>query len=406
MTDSVLTVRQLNLYVRSLIEGDPRLINVTVTGELSNFKNHYSSGHWYFTLKDNDASIRCVMFRGNNSRVKFIPEDGVQVILRGKVSIYEKDGQYQFYAEEMSASGLGDIALMFEQTKARLEAEGMLDPDSKRKIPKFPKEIAVITSPTGAAVRDIFNILTRRWPIADVKLYPVSVQGDLAVPEMLKALDEVYNESTADVIIIGRGGGSAEDLWVFNSEPLARKIYESPIPVISAVGHETDFTICDFVADLRAPTPSAAAELAVPDMEEIKKLLLNYSELLSKALKVRIGIAKAQFERFSFSGYLKNPKENIIEKRNLELDKFTDRLYQNINSYKMLSENRLQSISMKLDALSPLKVLSRGYSAVLKDDKAVTSVKMLNTEDKIEICMSDGRVNCTVEQVYKENNDV
>ena len=267
MQDNVISVKQLNLYARSLLEGDIRLSNIAVAGELSNFKNHYSSGHWYFTLKDNDAAIRCVMFRGNASAVKFEPSDGLQVILRGRVSIYERDGQYQFYAEEMLPAGIGDIALKFEQTKEKLKKEGLFDPESKRPLVKFPKRIAVVTSPTGAAVRDIFNILSRRWPLAEIIMCPVSVQGELAVPEMLKTLDRVYEVEGVDALIIGRGGGSAEDLWAFNDEALARKIYESPFPVISAVGHGTDFTICDFVADLRAPTPSAAAELAVPYIE-------------------------------------------------------------------------------------------------------------------------------------------
>ena len=268
MLESALSVRQLNFYVKNLIEGDPRLSSVLVEGEISNLKNHYSSGHIYFTLKDNDASVSCVMFRSFACRIKFTPENGQKVVIRGRVSVYEKDGQYQIYAEEMHESGLGDIAKKFEQTKKKLEAEGLFRQESKRKLPKFPKKIAVVTSSSGAAVRDILNILSRRWALAEVLMCPVSVQGESAVREMSAALDKLYTAKGVDLCIIGRGGGSAEDLWAFNDEKLAYKIYEAPFPVISAVGHETDFTICDFVADLRAPTPSAAAELAVPDSEE------------------------------------------------------------------------------------------------------------------------------------------
>ncbi|MBQ2236593.1 MAG: exodeoxyribonuclease VII large subunit, partial [Clostridia bacterium] len=284
MERSVLSVKQLNMYVKSLIEGDARLAFVSIKGEISNFKNHFSSGHFYFTLKDNDAAIRCVMFRAYASAVKFRPEDGMEVILTGRVSIYERDGQYQFYAEEMHNAGQGDISVQFEQIKKKLAEEGLFDEESKRPIPKFPENIAVVTSNTGAAVQDIMNILSRRYPLARVIMCPVAVQGELAAPDMVNTLERIYALNNADLIIIGRGGGSIEDLWAFNSEALARKIYESPIPVISAVGHETDFTICDFVADLRAPTPSAAAELAVPNSAELKnkieKLQSNMCSLL------------------------------------------------------------------------------------------------------------------------------
>ena len=329
MNNNVLSVRQLNLYVRSLIEGDFRLANVTVTGEISNFKNHYSSGHLYFTLKDNDASVRCVMFKSYASRVKFDIEDGLQVFLKGKVSLYEKDGQYQFYAEEISVCGIGDIALKYEQVKNKLEKEGLLDPQSKRPLPKFPNNIAVITSKTGAAVQDILNILSRRWPYSQVVMCPVSVQGELAVPEMLNAMDRVYALGVADVIIIGRGGGSAEDLSAFNNEALARKIYESPVPVISAVGHETDFSICDLVADLRAPTPSAAAEFAVPDINEFNSLINKYNKILINSLTAKYNCCKAQYNALTSSVYLKNPKEALIERKyiiiNMKLQRLLER---------------------------------------------------------------------------------
>lgn len=392
-----ITVKQLNLFVKSLIEGDMRLNDIYVTGEISNFKNHYASGHWYFTLKDNDAAIRCVMFRGSATKVKFNPLDGLKVILRGRVSIYEKDGQYQFYAEEMHHDGLGDISLQFEQIKERLSKEGMFDPENKRQLPEFPKRIAVITSDTGAAVQDIMNILTRRWSLCEIMLCPVSVQGDNAVPEMLDALERVYTLGNCDLIIIGRGGGSIEDLWAFNSEELARKIFESPIPVISAVGHETDFTICDFVADLRAPTPSAAAELAVPDIGDVYSRILSYNRALKSSLSNKLNASKSRFSVLEASQYLKKPLNSLIENRKIFVDAVTDNL---INKYKnILNDYRTRLVKniASLDALSPLKVLSRGYSVAEIDGKVLTSVKNANIGDELTLKVSDGSLQCTVE---------
>lgn len=402
MLNNILSVKQLNLYVRSLIEGDPRLINVTVKGELSNFKHHYASGHWYFTLKDNDAAIRCVMFKGSASLVKFTPQDGLQVILRGRASLYEKDGQYQFYAEEMHADGIGDIALKFEQTKNRLAAEGLLDADSKRPLPQFPKKIAVITSPTGAAVRDIFNILGRRWPIAEAVLYPVAVQGELAVAQMLAALDKAYCDADADVIIIGRGGGSYEDLCAFNDEALARKLYESPVPVISAVGHETDFCICDFVADMRAPTPSAAAELAVPDKVEIAEKLRNLELILKKSLLSKYDLCRARLAYCEQSPYLKNPRQSIVNNNILELDRMQDKLILAAKSSLNSANVKIASYAAQLDALSPLKVLSRGFTAVTKDGKTVLSTNQLSIGDNVNLRFADSTAECTVNKILEE----
>ncbi len=396
MTTAALSVRQLNLYVRSLMEGDLKLANVTVSGELSNFKNHYSSGHWYFTLKDADAAIRCVMFKVNASRVKFEPCDGLQVVLRGRVSLYEKDGQYQLYAEEMMPSGMGDIALKFEQTKEKLQKEGLLDADSKRPIPAFPKKIAVITSPTGAAVKDILNILSRRWPLAEVLLCPVSVQGELAVPEMLATLDKLYKIGEIDVAIIGRGGGSAEDLWAFNDEALARKIYESPFPVISAVGHETDFTICDFVADLRAPTPSAAAELAVPNFDEVLAKLSKYSKILQNSLISKYNLSEARLSALNASPYFKNPLEMLIYRKSELVDRFYDTLKNAAES----RYERAQTVFLKdvavIDGLSPLKTLSRGFTTIKIGDRAVKSVSEIEKGDILSVRFSDGEADCEV----------
>ncbi len=396
MQNSVLSVRQLNLYVRSLIESDPRLCDVMVEGEISNFKNHYSSGHLYFTLKDSDANIRCVMFRGNAARLKFMPEDGLKVVLRGRVSIYEKDGQYQFYAEEMSVAGLGDIAFQFEQIKKRLSEEGLFDSESKRPLPKFPKRIAIVTSDTGAAVRDILNILARRWPLAEVVMCPVAVQGEFAVPQMLSTLDRIYSGCFADVIIIGRGGGSAEDLWAFNSEELARKIYESPIPVISAVGHETDFTICDFVADMRAPTPSAAAELAVPDITEIDGLLKGYSNSIKNSLLSKYRLCEAKFSACLSSAFFKSPGDAIINKKFYELDRLCDSL-ENLTKINLSdAEKRFYTAVSSLEGLSPLKVLKRGFAAVQKESGAVTSVKDAQIGDNLNLRFDDGNLKCEV----------
>ena len=368
MTQNALSVKQLNFYVKNLIEGDPRLSSICVLGEISNLKNHYSSGHIYFTLKDNDASISCVMFRSFASRLKFDLENGMQVAIRGRVSVYEKDGQYRIYAEDITDAGLGDIARRFEQVKAKLEKEGLFDPTSKRPLPKFPKKIAVVTSSSGAAVRDILNILSRRWPVAEVLMCPVSVQGDFAVPEMLEALDRLYTLEGIDLCIIGRGGGSAEDLWAFNDEKLAYKIYEAPFPVISAVGHETDFTISDFVADLRAPTPSAAAELAVPDMSEILSQLGAYKDRLSNLLRLKFENCKLRLERVSLD---KNTAVEFLSAKAEIIDRLSDRLSvalkEKINSCKLeFSEN-----AGKLDALSPLKTMARGFSVVSQDDKVL-----------------------------------
>ena len=392
-----ITVRQLNLYVKSLLEGDVHLADVTVVGEISNFKNHYSSGHWYFTLKDQAANIRAVMFRSSAMRVKFTPKDGMQVVLRGRVSLYEKDGQYQFYAEEMYPAGEGDIALAFEQIKQRLAAEGLFNESNKRPIPSFPSRIAVITSDTGAAVQDILNILGRRYPLCEVMLCPVAVQGEAAVPDMINALERIYRLSGVDTIIIGRGGGSVEDLWAFNSEELARKIYESPIPVISAVGHETDFTICDFVADLRAPTPSAAAELAVPDAAELLVGFKGISARMNSLMKHRYDIELSKLERLRNSAFLRRP-EMFIETSSQRLDRLTDGL--NVAFQRKVDhiENEFSLAISRLDALNPLKVLNRGYAVATKNNSIIKSAETLEKGDELLIRFYDSGVKCLVEE--------
>lgn len=392
-----ITVKQLNFYVKSLIEGDVRLQSVAVTGELSNFKSHYASGHLYFTLKDADAAIRCVMFRSFAAHIPFVPKDGMQVVLIGRASVYEKDGQYQFYAEQMLPVGEGEQAREFERIKARLEAKGLFDPQNKRPLPKFPKKIAVVTSETGAAVRDILNILSRRWPVAEVIMCPVSVQGTSAVPEMLDALDRLYRLYNIDLIIIGRGGGSAEDLNEFNSEALAVKISQSPVPVISAVGHETDFSISDFVADLRAPTPSAAAELAVPDSAELNKRLQKYESLLKAALTGKYNYSLARLEKANATVF-KRPEDYIISVRAERTDRAAEALTNAFAFILNKNEARLSTAAAGLDALSPLKVLSRGYAVAQKGGKTVKTAAELRAGDSIILKFADGAAVCEVKE--------
>ena len=396
MERSVLSVKQLNMYVKSLIEGDARLAFVSIKGEISNFKNHFSSGHFYFTLKDNDAAIRCVMFRSYASAVKFRPEDGMEVILTGRVSIYERDGQYQFYAEEMHNAGQGDISVQFEQIKKKLAEEGLFDEENKRLIPKFPENIAVVTSNTGAAVQDIMNILSRRYPLARVIMCPVAVQGELAVPDMVNTLERIYALNNVDLIIIGRGGGSIEDLWAFNSEALARKIYESPIPVISAVGHETDFTICDFVADLRAPTPSAAAELAVPNSAELKNKIEKLQSNMCSLLRAKYNYCATRFDAVTASPMLKKPLDALIIDRYEHLDKLSEKIFTLTEKKINEREKQFSLLSSVLETLSPLKVINRGYAVAEANGEIVKSIYQVKIGDSLNLRLNDGRLTCQI----------
>ncbi len=402
MPINTITVSQLNTYVKSLIENDARLAFLNVSGEISNFKNHFASGHWYFTLKDKQASIRCVMFRASASRVKFEVTDGLAVVIKGRVSLYEKDGQYQFYAEEMHPLGQGDLSLAFNQVKEKLEAEGLFEQSSKRPLVKFPQKIAVVTSDTGAAVRDILNILNQRYPVAQVIMCPCLVQGDMAARDMIKTLDRLYRLDGIDTVIIGRGGGSAEDLHCFNDEALARKIYESPFPVISAVGHETDFTICDFVADCRASTPSHAAELAVPNKNELITRLHSFNSLkLKNNIMLKYEISKSRLEILK-NKFSKTVLENTLQKRQLDLDKFADRMQDIIKNRFANASTTLSELTLRIDALSPLKVMSRGYSLTTKNGQTVNSVNDVRMGDNIDITVGDGNINCAVLSVQKK----
>ncbi len=402
MDASPITVKQLNTYVKSLIESDVRLLSVAVTGEISNFKNHYSSGHWYFTLKDSDAQIRCVMFKLLNLRVPFDPCDGMKVIIKGRVSIYERDGQYQFYAEEIHSVGEGDLALAFERLKEKLEKEGLFAAEEKRPLKRFPRRIAVLTSDTGAALRDILNITSKRYPICDILIYPVLVQGDSAPKSMINMLEKVYVRDDIDTIIIGRGGGSLEDLWAFNNEELARKIYESPVPVISAVGHETDFTICDFVADVRASTPSHAAELAVPDMKALFDILDTYNKKFSGSLISKYNLASTKYSLAVSSNMFSAP-QRYFDDLSLKIDSIEERNANLLKNRLLLFEKSLSEAVSRLDALSPLKTISRGFAAVSANDVRIKNAKELSVGQSINLRFFDGEADCVITELRCEN---
>lgn len=391
----IITISQLNYYVKTLLDNDAHLSAVFVTGEISNLTNHYSSGHIYFSLKDKNAVVRAVMFAGCARNLKFKPEEGMKVIARGRVSLYEPTGSYQFYVEDMQPDGVGALTIAFEQLKKKLDAQGIFDPKHKKPIPQFPQTVGVITSPTGAAVQDIRNILYRRFPSVNVVMYPVLVQGSGAAEQLVRAVNTFNEYDCADVIIIGRGGGSIEDLWAFNDENLAYAIYACNIPVISAVGHETDFTICDFVADLRAPTPSAAAELAVPDKEELMNYYKSQQQYISTMMDGKL--SKLNLTLADYKNILNN---NTPEKRCNEIEKkfndFENILKNSVNLIFTEEEKKVKNTGAKLEALNPVSVLQRGYSFAEKDDKVINSVIELSPDDVLKLTFKDGTINTKV----------
>lgn len=396
---TTVTVSQLNRYVRSLIESDAQLSHVMISGEISNFVNHYKSGHLYFSLKDETALVKAVMFRSQAMHLKFVPENGMKVIVRARVSLYEKDGAYQIYVDEMQPDGAGALQLAFEQLKTRLEKEGLFAAEHKRPLPPYPRCIGVITSSTGAAVQDIFNVLGRRYPLATVALIPVLVQGEGAAPQLVQALQtfEVMRQNqhpqTPDVIIIGRGGGSLEELWAFNDELLARTVAASVIPVISAVGHETDFTICDFAADLRAPTPSAAAELAVPDITELLQRLALLDVAAKRAVHNVLHQKQQRLERITEKPCLRSPLY-FSEERAMRLDYLLKRFSGASALAVSRSDRRLAEIAGKLHALSPLQVLSRGYAIAQCGQTIIQSVDDVAVGDELTLRVHDGEIGC------------
>lgn len=395
----VLSVSQLNRYIKMNFDADENLANIFISGEISNFTNHYRTGHLYFTLKDDSAAVRAVMFNSSAKRLKFMPEDGMKVIARGRVSVYEASGQYQLYVDDMQPDGVGALNLAYEQLKEKLQKEGLFSELHKKPLPPYPEKVGVITSPTGAAVRDIINVLGRRFPYVEIVFCPVLVQGDGAHLQLTDAVNLFNSERAADVIIIGRGGGSIEDLWEFNDEGLARAVYNSDIPVISAVGHETDFTICDFVADMRAPTPSAAAELAVPDANELQYALSALKNRMF--LNVSSGIAdrRSRLEYLTSKGALKSPDEMLLN-RSQRLDTAFSKM---LSSY----ENRIGgkkvefiSAATALSKLDPMSVLMRGFAFVSdKNGKNVYSSQALAKGDKINVRFHDGSAACEVKEI-------
>lgn len=395
----VLSVSQLNRYIKMNFDADENLANIFISGEISNFTNHYRTGHLYFTLKDDSAAVRAVMFNSSAKRLKFMPEDGMKVIARGRVSVYEASGQYQLYVDDMQPDGVGALNLAYEQLKEKLQKEGLFSEHHKKPLPPYPEKVGVITSPTGAAVRDIINVLGRRFPYAEIVFCPVLVQGEGAHLQLTDAVNLFNSERAADVIIIGRGGGSIENLWEFNDEGLARAVYNSEIPVISAVGHETDFTICDFVADMRAPTPSAAAELAVPDANELQYALSALKNRMF--LNVSSGIAdrRSRLEYLTSKGALKSPDE-MLSNRSQRLDTAFSKM---LSSY----ENRIGgkkvefiSAATALSKLDPMSVLMRGFAFVSdKSGKNVYSSQALAKGDKINVRFHDGSAVCEVKEI-------
>ncbi len=398
----ILTVTQLNEYVKGIIDRDQVLAGLSVKGEISNFTAH-KTGHLYFTIKDESSLIRAVMFRSAASKLRFAPENGLKIIASGRVSAFVRDGSYQVYVDALQPDGVGELTVAYEQLKKKLQAEGLFDPAHKQKIPRYPARVGVITSPTGAAVRDIVNVLSRRFPYAKMVLYPTLVQGEEAAPQLIAGLRYFNQTKSADVVIIGRGGGSIEDLWAFNSEALAREVYASQIPVISAVGHEIDFTICDFVADLRAPTPSAAAELAVPETRELIRKIHNVvghmQVLLDRGLKLRRQNLQALSDRPIF-----NQPMRLLDGPRMALLTDTQRLTRAMEKQIEENKRRFAADAAKLEALSPMAVLLRGYSAAFNEKgRLIRSVEDAEVGDKLALSVSDGTVYTQV--IGKERKD-
>lgn len=396
-----LTVTQLNEFVKRVIDTTPQLTDVYVKGEISNFKNHYSTGHYYFTLKDEGGQLKSVMFRSSAAKMRFIPEDGMKVTAHGRISSFVRDGTYQLYCDSMEPDGVGALYVAYEQLKRKLEAEGLFDPSRKRPLPKIPTRVGIITSATGAAIRDMINVCGRRFPYAKLVLFPTLVQGPDAPPQLIAGMKYFNSSKSVDVIIIGRGGGSIEDLWAFNDEGLARAVAASEIPVISAVGHETDFTICDFVADRRAPTPSAAAELAVPDTAELKRKILNIVTREADVIRSMLKIKRDRLDSLSKTRAMTDPMSPINDRR-IVTDQLYDRLLRAEENNLQMKKAEMAREAGKLSALNPLSVISRGYSAVYKDDGSlVKNVDDVDVGDKIEFKTIGGQVACTVDEIKK-----
>lgn len=396
---TVLTVSQINTYIKSIVDSDFNLKNIYVSGEISNFTNHYRTGHFYFTLKDSNAAIKAVMFRSAAERVRFEVENGMRVIIRGNISVFERDGVYQLYCEDMIPDGQGALNLAFEQLKKKLYEQGMFSDEHKKPLPQFPNRIGVITSPTGAAVHDILTVLERRYPLAEVVFEPVAVQGDSAAPQIVAAIEKFNLLNACDVLIVGRGGGSIEDLWAFNEEIVAYAIYDSKIPIISAVGHETDFTIADFVSDRRAPTPSAAAEIAVPDYREVLYTLDGMLDRMMNVLLSELERKKAFLAEREKNFSLLSPQKRIEQYEGI-----TEMLGARMNNAAAQRfarfSNDVVSFASRLESVSPLKTLERGFAVALNEKlETVKSVSSVTAGEKISVRLFDGELKCTVNDV-------
>ena len=419
MNDKYITVTQLTRYIKYKIDNDVNLNEVFLKGEISNFKAH-SRGHFYFTLKDETSRINAIMFASNTKKIKFMPEDGMKVLVTGKISVFEANGGYQIYVNDMLEDGVGNLYIAFEQLKKKLEQEGLFRKEYKKQIPKIPTKVGVVTAPTGAAIKDIISTIKRRWPLAEIILFPSLVQGENAKEDIVRQIEKA-KDYNLDTLIVGRGGGSIEDLWPFNEEIVARSIFECNIPIISAVGHEIDFTIADFVADLRAPTPTGAAELAVPQKQDVENYLMQLKIRLNKQIQHKININKQKLEEVKSRYIFQNPIA-IYQAKELQFDSIIERLK---SSSKLLITNKekkfltvmksyiienplkitepkknkyLQIIS-KLETLSPLLTIKRGYSMTKKDGKVITSTKELKIKDKLEITLTDGTINAEVTKI-------
>ena len=399
VTPKVISVCQLNSYIKGMLDSDNKLKNILLCGEISNFTNHYRTGHFYLTLKDDKSSIKAVMFRTYAERIKFTPENGMKVIAFGSVSVFERDGQYQFYIENMEPDGIGSLNLAFEQLKEKLSKEGLFSPEHKKPIPSYPNTIGVVTSPTGAAFQDIINVLKRRWPLSNILISPTAVQGEFAPSQIVNAIKRLDTSGLSDVIIVARGGGSIEDLWAFNDEKVARAIYNCSTPVISGVGHETDFTITDFVADMRAPTPSAAAEISVPSQVEEMERISNLCIRAQKNILSRIDRGRTEINRMMDRNVMRSPAM-LINERRLLLDSYSEKMNYYVSKKLDAELSRLSLSAGKLDAYSPLKVLSRGYTIPQKEDGTIAkSIGNIKIGENINLKFIDGQAVCLVEEI-------
>lgn len=399
----VLTVSQVNFYIKSVIDSAAALNSIYISGEISNFKS-YPSGHMYFTLKDEKAQMKCVMFSSANIHLKFRPENGMKVICFGRVSVYERDGAYQLYVQDMQPQGIGSLTIAYEQLKEKLEKEGLFDSFHKKKIPSYPKKIGVVTSNMGAAVEDIKNILARRYPLCEVLIAPTIVQGDAASADIVRSIEMLDRRGDIDVMIVGRGGGSIEDLWAFNTEAVARAVFHCKTPIISAVGHETDYTICDFVADLRAPTPSAAAELATLNIDDEKINMDKYRQSLSLLIRAKISKEELFIQSVKENSLLSNPNafyDSLLQ----ALDDKKQRLHHCMHGYFDKKEKEFSKSVSVLNALSPLNVMARGYAILKKDSQIIKNAQCLCVDDEIEISAADAVLKAKITEVKKNEQN-